>query len=109
MVLPRPVEFAPPMDPREDEKRAAAQAAALLVEDGMRLGLGTGTTVAHFLPALARRFPSVGQTFNLEFSCAQPEPSSAPSLYAAPNARLRSCILRRGWRKCRPAAFKALC
>lgn len=43
------------MDPREDEKRAAAQAAAQAVEDGMRLGLGTGTTVAHFLPALARR------------------------------------------------------
>jgi len=43
------------MDPREDEKRAAAQAAALVVEDGMRLGLGTGSTVAHFLPALARR------------------------------------------------------
>jgi ribose 5-phosphate isomerase A len=43
------------MDPREDEKRAAAQAAALLVEDGMRLGLGTGSTLAHFLPALARR------------------------------------------------------
>jgi ribose 5-phosphate isomerase A len=43
------------MDPREDEKRAAAQAAAQLVEDGMRVGLGTGTTVAHFLPALARR------------------------------------------------------
>src|SRR6266508_6409374 len=43
------------MDPREDEKRAAAQAAALLVEEDMRLGLGTGSTVAHFLPALARR------------------------------------------------------
>jgi ribose 5-phosphate isomerase A len=43
------------MDPRQDEKRAAAVAAAALVEDGMRLGLGTGTTVAHFLPALARR------------------------------------------------------
>jgi ribose 5-phosphate isomerase A len=43
------------MDPREDEKRAAAQAAAQLVEEGMRLGLGTGSTVAHFLPALARR------------------------------------------------------
>src|SRR5438067_2048664 len=43
------------MDPRQDEKRAAAEAAAALVEDGMRLGLGTGTTVAHFLPALARR------------------------------------------------------
>jgi len=34
---------------------AAAAAAAELVEDGMRLGLGTGTTVAKFLPALARR------------------------------------------------------
>jgi ribose 5-phosphate isomerase A len=43
------------MDPREDEKRAAAQAAADLVEDGMRLGLGTGSTVAHFLAALARK------------------------------------------------------
>jgi ribose 5-phosphate isomerase A len=43
------------MDPNEDEKRAAARAAALLVEDGMSLGLGTGSTVAHFLPALAAR------------------------------------------------------
>jgi ribose 5-phosphate isomerase A len=43
------------MDPREDEKRAAAQAAADAVEPGMRLGLGTGTTVAHFLAAVARR------------------------------------------------------
>jgi len=43
------------MDPREDEKRAAAQAAAEEVEDGSTLGLGTGSTVAHFLPALARR------------------------------------------------------
>ena len=46
------------MDPREDEKRAAAQAAAEAVEDGMRLGLGTGSTVAHFLAALARREPA---------------------------------------------------
>ena len=43
------------MDAREDQKRAAAQAAALLVEDGMTVGLGTGTTVAHFVPALAAR------------------------------------------------------
>jgi ribose 5-phosphate isomerase A len=43
------------MDPREDEKRAAAEAAALEVRNGTTLGLGTGTTVAHFLPALARR------------------------------------------------------
>jgi len=41
------------MDPREDEKRAAAEAAAVLIEDGMTVGLGTGSTVAHFLPALA--------------------------------------------------------
>ncbi len=37
------------------EKRAAAEAAALLVEDGMTVGLGTGSTVAFLLPALARR------------------------------------------------------
>jgi ribose 5-phosphate isomerase A len=38
-----------------DAKRDAAERAALLVEDGMRLGLGTGSTVNHLLPALARR------------------------------------------------------
>jgi ribose 5-phosphate isomerase A len=36
-------------------KRAAAVAAAEEVEDGMRLGLGTGSTVAHLLPAIAAR------------------------------------------------------
>ena len=39
----------------EAEKRAAAEAAALLVRDGDTVGLGTGSTVAHLLPALARR------------------------------------------------------
>ena len=43
----------------EEEKRAAAEAAALLVEDGMTVGLGTGTTVRYLLPALARRGLSV--------------------------------------------------
>jgi ribose 5-phosphate isomerase A len=43
------------MDPREDEKQAAAQAAAMEIRDGQAVGLGTGTTVAHFLPALAAR------------------------------------------------------
>jgi ribose 5-phosphate isomerase A len=37
------------------EKQAAAEAAAELVEDGMALGLGTGSTVAFLLPALAQR------------------------------------------------------
>jgi ribose 5-phosphate isomerase A len=39
----------------EREKRLAAEAAAALVEDGMTVGLGTGTTAAHFLRALAAR------------------------------------------------------
>jgi ribose 5-phosphate isomerase A len=39
----------------DDEKRIAAEAAAELVEDGMTLGLGTGSTVAHLLPAIAAR------------------------------------------------------
>ena len=39
----------------EQEKRLAAETVAALVEDGMRLGLGTGSTVAYFLPAVAAR------------------------------------------------------
>lgn len=39
----------------ETEKRLAAEAAAELVEDGMTVGLGTGSTVAYLLPALAAR------------------------------------------------------
>jgi ribose 5-phosphate isomerase A len=39
----------------EDEKKLAAEAAAQLIEDDMTVGLGTGSTVAYFLPALARR------------------------------------------------------
>lgn len=39
----------------EQEKRLAAEAAAALVEDGMLLGLGTGSTVGYFLPAVAAR------------------------------------------------------
>lgn len=43
------------MSDAETEKRLAAEAAAELVEDGMTVGLGTGSTVAHLLPAIARR------------------------------------------------------
>ncbi|SDO87779.1 ribose-5-phosphate isomerase [Nakamurella panacisegetis] len=46
---------ATPDDSQEGEKRRVAEAAALLVEDGMLVGLGTGSTVAYLLPALARR------------------------------------------------------
>ena len=37
------------------EKQLAAEAAATLVEDGMCVGLGTGSTVGYLLPALATR------------------------------------------------------
>lgn len=43
------------MSGSDDEKRLAAEAAAELVESGMTIGLGTGSTVAHLLPAIARR------------------------------------------------------
>ncbi len=43
------------MSAADTEKRLAAEAAAALVEDGMTVGLGTGSTVAYLLPALAQR------------------------------------------------------
>ena len=42
----------------EDLKRAAAERAAALVSDGMRLGLGTGSTAKHFVSCLAERVRS---------------------------------------------------
>jgi ribose 5-phosphate isomerase A len=50
----------------ETEKRLSAEAAASLVENGMRVGLGTGTTVAYLLPALAKR--------NLDLRCVSTSP-----------------------------------
>jgi ribose 5-phosphate isomerase A len=52
----------------EEEKRLAAQAAAGLVEDGMLVGLGTGSTVAYLLPALAER--------SLDISCVATSPAT---------------------------------
>lgn len=40
---------------QEEQMREAAEAAARLIEPGMRVGLGTGRTVARLLPALAER------------------------------------------------------
>ena len=42
------------------QKRAAGEAAAALVEDGMTVGLGTGSTAAWFVKALAARVQSEG-------------------------------------------------
>jgi ribose 5-phosphate isomerase A len=52
----------------DEQKRAAAEAAALLVRDGDRVGLGTGSTVAHLLPALAAR--------SLSLRCAATSPAT---------------------------------
>ncbi len=41
------------------EKRLAAEAAAALVEDGMTVGLGTGSTVSHLLRVIADRHLSI--------------------------------------------------
>ena len=43
------------MEQQRREKRLAAEAAAEVVEPGMTVGLGTGSTVAFLLPALAAR------------------------------------------------------
>ncbi len=39
----------------DEQKRAVGEAAALLVQDGMTVGLGTGSTAAHMVRALGRR------------------------------------------------------
>ncbi|MGH7460240.1 MAG: ribose-5-phosphate isomerase RpiA [Longimicrobiales bacterium] len=43
------------MSDRESQKRRAAERAVELVQDGMKLGLGTGSTARHVLHALAAR------------------------------------------------------
>lgn len=56
------------MTDTDEQKRAAAEAAALFVKDGDRVGLGTGSTVAHLLPALAAR--------GLSLRCAATSPAT---------------------------------
>ena len=46
------------MGDADQQKRAAAERALGWVESGMRLGLGTGSTVAHFLDVLGERLRS---------------------------------------------------
>lgn len=48
------------MDDLEIAKRHAAAAALALVEDGMKLGLGTGSTARHLVELLAERIKSEG-------------------------------------------------
>ncbi|MGB3542736.1 ribose 5-phosphate isomerase A, partial [Rubrivirga sp.] len=48
------------IDPNAEAKQAAGHAAAALVEDGMRLGLGTGSTTAYAIEAIGRRIATDG-------------------------------------------------
>jgi ribose 5-phosphate isomerase A len=59
---------APSLSDADDQKRAAAEAASALVADGQRVGLGTGSTVAHLLPALEAR--------GLRLRCAATSPAT---------------------------------
>ncbi|MGZ4393905.1 MAG: ribose 5-phosphate isomerase A [Gaiellaceae bacterium] len=52
----------------EREKQLAAEAAAQLVDDGMTVGLGSGSTVGYLLPALAAR--------GLELRCVATSPAT---------------------------------
>jgi ribose 5-phosphate isomerase A len=61
-------------DAEEEDKALAARRAARLVRDGMRVGLGTGTTVAHLLPALAAR--------GLDVTCVATSPTIAAAATA---------------------------
>jgi ribose 5-phosphate isomerase A len=53
----------------EREKQVAAEAGAEMVQSGMTVGLGTGSTVAYLLPALGRR--------NLRIRCVATSPATA--------------------------------
>src|SRR5215207_11701098 len=59
----------------DDDKRLAAEHAAAFVEDGMRVGLGTGTTVAPLLPFLGAR--------HLHIRCVATSPATAAAARAA--------------------------
>jgi ribose 5-phosphate isomerase A len=58
----------------EGEKRRAAEAAAGLVEDGMTVGLGTGSTAAYLLPPLAAR--------GLKIRCVATSPATSQAAQA---------------------------
>jgi ribose 5-phosphate isomerase A len=58
----------------EREKQRAAEAAAELVEDGMTVGLGTGSTAAYLLPPLAAR--------KLDIRCVATSPATSQAAQA---------------------------
>lgn len=76
----------------EAGKRAAADAALELIEDGMRLGLGSGTTVAHFLEGLAARDLGIVGVPTSEATAARCHELDIPLLEPSDGGDLDLCI-----------------
>ncbi len=77
----------------DDAKRAAGVAAAEVVSDGMRLGLGTGSTVAYFLDALAARgLTDIAGVPTSEQTAARCRELGIPLLDVATTDRLDLCV-----------------
>ena len=65
----------------DDQKKAVARAAIDYVRDGMRLGLGTGSTAKHFVDV-------VGEGFDVAIRIADLADSSLVAKRLAPNNRV---------------------
>jgi ribose 5-phosphate isomerase A len=76
----------------EAGKRAAGRAAAALVEPGMKLGFGTGSTVDHFLVALAERGLTVAGVPTSEATAARCRELGLRLLDPADVTRLDLCV-----------------
>lgn len=73
-------------------KRAAGESAAEVIESGMLLGLGTGSTVAFFLDAVARRGLDVSGVPTSEATATRCRELGIPLLTTADVARLDVCV-----------------
>lgn len=75
-----------------DAKRAAGRAAAERVDDGMLLGLGTGSTVAYFLDALAEQGREVRGVATSQATADRCAELGIPVLDPAEVAELDLCV-----------------
>ena len=80
------------MSKQDDLKRAAAEAAFDYVREGEYLGVGTGSTVNHFIDVLAERAPEIP-------GCVSSSKATTEKLRAA-GFVLRSFVLNLGGTTC---------
>ena len=74
----------------EDQKRAAGEAAAALVQPGMVVGLGTGSTAVWFVRALAARRLDVVVVATSRSTAALAQAELAAMPPAAPTGQVRA-------------------